>query len=79
LYGDQRPAGAAYNDVVSLDGSIDDGARIDYIQRHLIAAHDAIRQGVNLKGYFVWSLYDNFEHRTVCAAGGLDDGGGEIR
>ncbi len=53
--------GVAYNDVVGLDGQIMDYNRIDYIRRHLIAAHQAMNEGVNLRGYFVWSLYDNFE------------------
>lgn len=53
--------GAAYNDVVDTHGAVDDYARIDYLRRHLVAAHKAIEAGVNLKGYFVWTLYDNFE------------------
>ena len=53
--------GAAYNDVMSMDGTVEDYGRVDYIRRHLVAAHSAISQGVNLKGYFVWSMYDNFE------------------
>ncbi|GAA3592093.1 GH1 family beta-glucosidase [Klugiella xanthotipulae] len=53
--------GAAYNDVMSADGSVHDPARIDYLRRHLAAAHRAIERGVNLTGYQVWSLLDNFE------------------
>ena len=52
--------GAAFPDVVE-DGAVHDIARIDYLQRHLSAAQDAIAQGVDLRGYFVWSLMDNFE------------------
>ena len=53
--------GAAYPDVVSPDGSIDDPARTAYLQSHIGAIHNAIAQGVNVDGYFVWSLLDNFE------------------
>jgi beta-glucosidase len=42
-------------------GTIDDTARIDYLRNHLHAAHTAIARGVKLRGYFVWSLLDNFE------------------
>jgi len=40
---------------------LDDQPRIDYIRDHLIAAWRAMREGVPLKGYFVWTLMDNFE------------------
>ncbi len=53
--------GASYNDIVDLDGSIEDNNRIDYLRRHFIAAHNAIQAGVDVRGYFIWSLYDNFE------------------
>lgn len=53
--------GACYFDVVSTDGQIHDPARIDYLRRHIIAIHNAMDQGVDLFGYLVWSLYDNFE------------------
>ena len=52
--------GAAFPDAVE-DGAVHDTARIDYLQRHFQAAQDAIAQGVDLRGYFVWSLMDNFE------------------
>ncbi|QWT25078.1 beta-glucosidase [Subtercola sp. PAMC28395] len=52
--------GAAFDDVVE-DGAIHDVDRIDYLRRHLTAAHRAVQQGVDLRGYFVWSLMDNFE------------------
>ena len=35
--------------------------RIEYLDGHLRACHDAISRGVDLRGYFVWSLLDNFE------------------
>lgn len=52
--------GAAYNHDLE-NGQIDDQPRIDYIHEHLLAVAEAIAQGVNLKGYFAWSLMDNFE------------------
>lgn len=53
--------GASYHDVVTLDGTVDDGPRRDYLRRHILAMHDAIGQGAPVRGYFLWSLYDNFE------------------
>jgi len=48
-------------DTVLADGSIRDLHRVSYIQRHVTAALRAKHEGVNLKGYFVWSGWDNFE------------------
>ena len=54
--------GAAFPDPPHLsDGRLDDGSRVDYYREHLRAALDARRQGVDLRGYFAWSLLDNFE------------------
>lgn len=53
--------GASFDDVVSADGSVHDEERTDYLRRHLTATHRALSQGVDLRGYFVWSLLDNFE------------------
>ncbi|HYO34162.1 MAG TPA: beta-glucosidase [Nocardioidaceae bacterium] len=53
--------GCAYADVVSADGKVHDSDRIDYLARHLAAAHAAIEAGVDLRGYYAWSLMDNFE------------------
>jgi len=44
-----------------VDGKIDDQVRIDFLKGYFSAAHNAISDGVNLKGYFVWSFMDNFE------------------
>ena len=53
--------GAAFIDQVSPTGEVDDPQRLSYIQRHLHALYTAIQDGVPVKGYFVWSLFDNFE------------------
>jgi beta-glucosidase len=53
--------GAALDDRIAPDGRVHDGARIDFLDRHFAAARRAIEQGVDLRGYFVWSLLDNFE------------------
>ncbi len=53
--------GAAYDDEVGPDGSVHDPERLDYVRQHLVALHDAIEVGVDVRGYMVWSLLDNFE------------------
>jgi len=53
--------GCAYEDTLTPEGRVHDVKRTAYLQSHFAAAHDAISQGVPLKGYFVWSLMDNFE------------------
>ncbi len=53
--------GSSYEDVVQADGSIADGQRRHYLVRHLQAVRDAQALGVPVKGYFAWSLLDNFE------------------
>lgn len=52
--------GAAFADEV-VDGRVHDPERIDYLRRHFTAAHRAMQRGVDLRGYQVWSLMDNFE------------------
>jgi len=52
--------GAAMPDELSV-GVVNDHGRFDYFQSHLNAVNDAIGQGVNIQGYFAWSLMDNFE------------------
>ncbi|WP_211239766.1 GH1 family beta-glucosidase [Jiangella gansuensis] len=52
--------GAAFADEV-VDGAVHDTDRIDYVHRHLRAVLDAIDTGVDVRGYFLWSLLDNFE------------------
>jgi beta-glucosidase len=53
--------GAAIRDAPAQDGRVADPARIAYLDAHLRAAHRAIADGVDLRGYFVWSFMDNFE------------------
>lgn len=54
--------GAAFYDPPTVNGSeLSDPLRVDYLRTHLLAAHDAMERGVNLRGYFAWSLLDNFE------------------
>jgi beta-galactosidase len=53
--------GAAYDDVVSLDGTVDDSERRLYYELHVDACRQAVERGLPLKGYFAWSLLDNFE------------------
>ena len=52
--------GAAFDDTV-MEGQIDDAQREAYLHEHLLQAYRAVDEGVALKGYFVWSLLDNFE------------------
>ncbi|MEW9551715.1 GH1 family beta-glucosidase [Nonomuraea sp. NPDC050783] len=53
--------GAAFPDPVGPDGVVHDADRIDYLRRHLSAVAEAIAGGADVRGYFVWSLMDNFE------------------
>ncbi|MBM4201488.1 MAG: beta-glucosidase, partial [Gammaproteobacteria bacterium] len=53
--------GAAFDDPPAVGGRIADGRRVAYLREHLVAARDALCDGVDLRGYFVWSLLDNFE------------------
>ena len=53
--------GAAFDDVPQPNGSVNDVERVQYIKEHLQAAGQTLRAGVNLRGYYVWSLFDNFE------------------
>jgi beta-glucosidase len=52
---------AIFDPPVAEGGRIDDPLRVDYFRKHLGAAAQALRQGVDLRGYFAWSLLDNLE------------------
>ncbi len=53
--------GMANCDWVHLDGKVHDPQRIDFLSRYLRAYHRAIADGVDARGYFLWSIMDNFE------------------
>ena len=53
--------GSTYDYVIGQDGQIDDVQRRRYLVRHLAAAREIVRLGIPVKGYFAWSLLDNFE------------------
>ncbi|HHV29268.1 GH1 family beta-glucosidase [Acetivibrio mesophilus] len=53
--------GAAFKDEISSNGRIEDIKRTQYLKDYLTQAHRAIQDGVNLKGYYLWSFMDNFE------------------
>ena len=66
-HGDKLPPlyitenGVAYDDGPDASGHVADQRRIDYLQTHLKAVSNAIAQGSPVKGYYQWSLMDNFE------------------
>ena len=53
--------GAAFYDPPTANGKVEDPLRVDYLRAHLLAVREAMRRGVDLRGYCVWSLLDNFE------------------
>jgi beta-glucosidase len=54
--------GAAFFDPPTVEGHrLSDPLRVDYLRKHIRAVHDAMARGVDVRGYFVWSLLDNFE------------------
>lgn len=54
-------SGASYDDYVDPDGVVADHERVAYLRGYLDAAAEAIRAGVDLRGYYAWSFLDNFE------------------
>ena len=53
--------GAAMPDLADEEGFVDDQDRVSFVRDHLVAVHDAISAGADVRGYFLWSLMDNFE------------------
>jgi beta-glucosidase len=53
--------GAYLDDIVSQDGKVHDNRRIEFLDQYIRAMREAQAQGVDVRGYFVWSLLDNFE------------------
>ncbi|MBA2634287.1 MAG: family 1 glycosylhydrolase, partial [Chloroflexi bacterium] len=53
--------GCAIEDQVAVDGEVHDAGRIEFLRGHLAALEEAIGRGVDVRGYFAWSLMDNFE------------------
>jgi beta-glucosidase len=66
-YGEALPpihvteSGCAYPDEIDADGRCDDPDRVAYLESHIAAVEAALAEGVDVRGYFVWSLLDNFE------------------
>ena len=66
-YGERLPpvlvteSGCAYDDSPDASGVVHDGRRIAYLRMHLQAVADAAAAGVDVRGYYTWSLLDNFE------------------
>ena len=52
--------GSAYDDVLE-DGRVHDSERAMFLREHIAATYDAIEEGVDVRGYFAWSLLDNYE------------------
>jgi beta-glucosidase len=57
----ENGAGYGKADEKLENGKVDDALRTSYIQKHIKAVHEAIQKGVNIKGYYVWSMFDNLE------------------
>lgn len=54
-------SGTSGDDFIGKDGCVHDHYRVEYLRRHFAAVYQAIQDGVDIQGYFVWSLLDNYE------------------
>jgi beta-glucosidase len=59
--------GAAFDDTL-VNGRVDDAQRVSFLRDHLIAAHQSIQDGIDLRGCYVWSLLDTWEFWLGCTA-----------
>jgi beta-glucosidase len=57
----ENGAGYGETDEKLENGKVNDALRTVYIQKHINAVHEAIQKGVKIKGYYVWSMFDNLE------------------
>jgi beta-glucosidase len=53
--------GCAAPDAADENGFVNDLERVNYLRAHMIKAHEALQEGADLQGYYVWSVFDNFE------------------
>jgi beta-glucosidase len=53
--------GCGFDEVPDEKDFVSDWGRVNFLRAHFLTAHDAIQAGVDLRGYYVWSLMDNFE------------------
>ena len=56
--------GLSCHDVISVDGQVHDPNRIDFLTRYLRELKKCAEQGADIRGYFHWSLMDNFEWQS---------------
>ncbi len=61
MYITENGAGFGDADDILVNGKVHDELRQNYVKQHLIQAHKAIQAGIKLKGYYLWSCFDNFE------------------
>jgi beta-glucosidase len=57
----ENGAGYGESDEKLVDGKVNDALRTEYIRKHINAVSEAIQKGVNIEGYYVWSMFDNLE------------------
>jgi beta-glucosidase len=59
--------GVSFRDMIDREGRVADENRIDFLCRYLASVHQAIERGVKVRGYYVWTLMDNFEWAWGCS------------